>query len=146
MSWTLTERAGAKFIQAWASDAKQNISVMPLEATINLVLPVDHLAEGQVRVYRQSFNAGDTVAVEIESLIGDADLYIWPPDWPSNPVRFSVTTGIVDVVSFVAPVSGMYQIEAFGFSSVDYTIDFNFGPERDGAVTRAAGDLWRLSR
>lgn len=125
MSWTLSARAGAKFVQAWASDSVGNISTMPLEQTINLVLSSDHLAAGQVRVYRQSFNAGDTIVIELESLSGDADLYIWPPTWPDDPVQFSVTTDNTDVVSFVAPVSGMYQIEAYGFSSADYAIQFN---------------------
>ena len=119
--WTLTSRGGVRYIQGWVSDGAGNISEVTVKTRIDYNPPSDRVLAGQVRLYRRAVTAGQRVNVTLETLTGDADLYIWRPDgnqsWVSN--QEGATT---DTVSFTAPQSGDYQIEIFGYQTSTYRL------------------------
>jgi hypothetical protein len=122
--FTLTRSAGIRYIQAYVADAAGNISLNVVKAQINYVLPSDSLLQNQVQVYREELKAGDTLAVSVQPLSGDADLYVWDPN--SNSVLVSNNSGTaVDQGSIVASQSGAYQIEVYAYTDTTYSISIS---------------------
>ena len=125
-AWTLTNRGGARYIQAWVSDGAGNISEVTVKTRIDYNPPSDRVLAGQVRLYRRTVTAGQQVQVTVETLSGDADLYVWRPDgnesWVSN--QEGVTA---DTVTFTTPQSGDYQIEVFGYQASTYRLTISVG-------------------
>jgi hypothetical protein len=119
--WTLTSRGGVRYIQAWVSDGAGNISEVTVKTRIDYNPPSDRVLAGQVRLYRRAITAGQRVNVTLETLSGDADLYVWTPD--GNQSFVSNQEGAApDRVSFTAPQSGDYQIEVFGYQASTYRL------------------------
>ncbi len=119
-SWQLTPGVGAHYIQVWAADASGNISLEPAMQFINY-FPVDMtVVQGQVSFFRIYLQAGDVVRAAIDSLSGDADLYVFTPD--GFLVGKSETGNASEWVDFVAEVGGIYQVEVEG--SLDTTFGF----------------------
>ena len=120
-AWTLTSRGGVRYIQAWVSDGAGNISEVTVKTRIDYNPPSDRVLAGQVRIYRRTVTAGQSVNVTLETLTGDADLYVWRPDgnqsWVSNQEGLATET-----VSFTAPQDGSYQIEVFGYQGSTYRL------------------------
>jgi hypothetical protein len=113
-TFQLTQRSGIHYLQVWVADKQGNISENPIQAEINYVLPQDTIAGGETRIYRQQLQAGQTYTVTLNTLSGDTDLYVWDPD--GNQVGYSIKAGAVqDSVTFMASVSGTYQIEVYGY-------------------------------
>lgn len=119
--WTLTSRGGVRYIQAWVSDGAGNISEVTVKTRIDYNPPSDRVLAGQVRLYRRTVSAGQQVNVTLETLTGDADLYVWRPDGNQSWVSNQEGTG-TDSVSFSAPQSGDYQIEIFGYQASTYRL------------------------
>lgn len=134
-AWTLTSRGGVRYIQAWVSDGAGNISEVTVKTRIDYNPPSDRVLAGQVRVYRRTVTAGQRVNVTLETLTGDADLYVWRPDgnqsWVSNQEGAAT-----DTVSFTAPQSGDYQLEVFGYQASTYRLTVSI----DNAVQSRAGE------
>lgn len=120
-SLMLTQRGGIRYIQAFVSDSAGNISETMVKTRINYNPPSDRVLAGQVRLYRYTLTAGQHLQVRLETINGDADLYIWQPDgnrsWVSNAEATSL-----DSVSLVAPQSGNYQVEIFGYQTSNYRL------------------------
>lgn len=121
--WTMTLPSGIRYFQAWARDGAGNISHYPYWSTINYLPPVAGVQKDEVRVYRYNLNVGDKMTVRLEPISGDPDLYIWAPDsddgrspWVSN------LRNAVDEITLVAPVTGEYQIEVFGYTAATYRL------------------------
>ncbi len=120
-AFSLTGRGGARYLQIWVSDGAGNISEAIFKTRIDYMPPSDSVLGGQVRVYRRYLEAGKTMNVLLETLSGDADLYVWSPDgnrsWVSN------NSGLADdAVSVLATVGGTFQIEVFGYSASTYRL------------------------
>ncbi len=132
---TLTARGGVRYIQAWVADGAGNVSEMVYKVRIDYLPPSTSIRAGQVQIYRRMVTAGQSVQVSLETLSGDADLYVWQPDgarsWSSNREGLAG-----DEVTFVAPVSGDYQIEVFGYRESQYRLSIDIG----AATTEAASD------
>lgn len=79
-------------------------------------------------VYRYGVSAGQMLTVTVTPLAGDPDLYVWPPDFPNRPPWVSNLASGPDQVFFRVPVSGIYQIEVYGYTSADYRIMIATGP------------------
>lgn len=118
---TLTEQAGLHFIQVWVSDGAGNVSEMA-QASINYAPAQANIYAGQVHIYRVELTAGEAADFSLESLAGDADLYVWDDD--GNYVAASLETDSVDAVSFMAAASGTYQVEVYGYTDSTYSLDF----------------------
>jgi hypothetical protein len=121
-----SDRSGVRYIQVWVADGEGNISEQIVKTSIDYVPTDDSVRAGQVRVYRRTLLAGQSLQVTLETLSGDADLYVWSPDggqsWVSN--RSGTET---DEVSFVAPQEGDYQIEVYGYEDSEYQLSITTG-------------------
>jgi Mg-chelatase subunit ChlD len=122
-TWSLVPQGGLRYLQAWASDAEANISRYPYQRQINYIRPCDYVSRDGARSYRQSLAQGDILYVEVVPCQGDPDLYIWPPDWDEGrPPWVSNLYAGTEVLSITAPISGVYQIEVYGYTTARYNI------------------------
>jgi hypothetical protein len=121
--WTLTPSAGMKYIQAWAADNAGNISLFPFRDFINYIPESDRVGFDQGRIYRFTLTTGQRLTARVEPVSGDPDLYVWGPDYNTRPPWVSNLTGnVVDEVSFVAPVAGIYQVEVYGYTAARFRL------------------------
>ena len=111
---TLTNRGGARYIQAWVSDGAGNISRVIARTHIDYVPATDSLLQGQVRLYRRTLGVGQAINVTLRTISGDADLYVWGPNGTRSGISNLPDTA-TDQVRFTAPASGDYQIEVAGY-------------------------------
>ncbi|NJM06690.1 HYR domain-containing protein [Candidatus Gracilibacteria bacterium] len=126
-SWTLTADPGAHYVQVLVRDRAGNISSRPGGAIINYVPASDSIKQGTTRIYRYRVQAGQHVDVRVTPLSGDADLLIFPPTYPALAGWRSENRSGEDRVSFIAPESGSYQIEVYGFTAATYSLDVTIG-------------------
>ncbi|MBA3532585.1 MAG: pre-peptidase C-terminal domain-containing protein, partial [Ardenticatenales bacterium] len=121
--WTLTPTPGIHYLAVWVADAYGNVSVVPGTAFINLMPSPDSsmhpatILQDAIHIYRVNLGAGENVSVELVSVIGDADLYVWGPD--GSAVGIQETSNPSEVVGFTAAVAGTYQIEVAGFTNAE---------------------------
>lgn len=119
--WSLTDRGGVRYIQAWVSDTAGNVSEAMVKTRIDYMPPTDTVRSGQVRLYRRDLNQGQKMTVRLETQSGDADLYVWQPDGSQTYVS-NLDGMTTDIVTFAAKQSGSYQIEVFGYSNATYRL------------------------
>jgi hypothetical protein len=120
-AWTLLPSPGIKYIQAWATDDKGNAMSQPALAGINYVPPhEDWVDQGEVRLYRYHLDRSDRLSAFLFPVQGDPDLYVWPPDFQLRSPWITNLSKGVDEVGFVAPVSGVYQLEISGHTAASY--------------------------
>jgi hypothetical protein len=123
--WILSAVSGNHYIQAWAKDHAGNVSTFPYQTGVDYMPPTDRIGRDQTRIYRRTLNAGHSLQVDVHPLSGDPDLYIWPPNWRDGvPPWVSNRTGSASDSQTIAsaPISGVYQIEVYGYSAAEYTI------------------------
>jgi hypothetical protein len=138
--WALSTVSGNHYIQAWAKDHAGNVSTFPYQTGVDYLPPTDRIGRDQTRIYRRTLSAGDSLQVVVQPLSGDPDLYIWPPNWRDGaPPWVSNRAGIADDLLTIAslPVSGIYQIEVYGYSAAEYTIAIDVNSA--SALAKATG-------
>jgi hypothetical protein len=123
-AWTLTPVGGIHYIQAWARDGAGNISHYPYQQSVNYLPPSDWVGRNQTRVYRRALAQGASLQVVLTPVSRDPDLYVWPPDWQEGrpPWVSNLSGSEVDELTFTAPVSGVYQIEVYGYTAARYQL------------------------
>jgi hypothetical protein len=126
-TWQLSPPGGVKALHAWAADEAGNISRFPFRRQINYLPPSERVEYNQRQIYRYTLTSGQTLVVQLNPLGGDPDLYIWPPDYATRPPWVSNLRTGVDDVSLTAPISGVYQVEVYGFSAANYQLTVNLG-------------------
>ena len=126
-SWQLLPTSGMKFLQVWAADGAGNISVFPGKAYVNFAPAVQRVRLNQRRVYGYPLTNGQALTARLEPVSGDPDLYLWAPDHATRPPWVSNLRQGVDDLSIEAPVSGIYQVEVFGYSAAEYRLIVNTG-------------------
>ena len=58
----------------------------------------------------------------------DADLYLWPPDYPTRNYWASAQDGMApEHISINAPVAGYYWLEVYGYQTSFYNLAVNAG-------------------
>ncbi len=136
---TLMGASGLHYVQAWVSDEMGRISSNSGLARINYNAAPEGIARGQVRMFRYPLAAGQTATITLETLRGDADLYVWNADG-SMADRSTVDSVGVDQVVVAANASGDYQIEVYGYEDSEYrlTVEYGAGAQRPGAMRAAA--------
>ena len=143
--WLFSPVGGNHYVQAWAKDNAGNISTFPYQTSVDYLPPVDRVGRDQTRFYRRALKTGDSLAVTVHPLSGDPDLYIWPPNWKNGaPPWVSNRTGVVDDIMVIPslPVSGVYQIEVYGYAPAQYSIDILVnGAPGQRQSTQARGGL-----
>jgi uncharacterized protein YegL len=129
MTLDLFPRGGLRYLQAWSSDAEGNISRYPYSRQINLSKRCNGVSRNGTDVYREKLAEGQQVYVEVIPCKGDPDLYIWPPDWDptqpdgGRPPYVSNQENIAtEVISFTAPIAGVYAVEVYGYTASEYNI------------------------
>ena len=143
-AWTLSEGPGLRYVQAFAADHAGNISNTSVKAMINFILPQDSLLAGETRIYRRWVQAGQCLSVTVSPQQGDADLYVWPPDYTQSAAYWYSLNGgtALDAVQFTAPITGNYQVEVEGFSDTTFALELRVGAScasGPGSRSMAAG-------
>jgi len=120
LTWQLDEgQPGLKYIQASVIDGANKPADYVYQQFINLVSPtaVYSLSTGTAHSYRYTLCAGSGLTVKLQTISGDADVYIWPPDWENGrqPFKSNLSQGN-DELSISAPVAGNYQVEVYSSS------------------------------
>lgn len=141
LGWSLVPLPGIHILQAWAADAVGNVSA-PLRLGVNYVASPDYVEQDQVRLYRYTLKPDQQLHVRVEPSSGDADLYIWPPNHPTQPVWASVKEGLaVDELIVTAPVGGIYQVEVYGYAASDFQIQIDEPAARLAAASLAVTEI-----
>lgn len=143
--WQLMPASGMKYVQAWAADQAGNISVSPAQTLINYLPPTDRVLQNQTRIYRYALTAGQPLHARLVPTQGDPDLYIWPPDYTTRPPWVSnlAGEGVVDEIALVAPVTGIYQVEVYGYTTAAYQLSITQDAGAMAATTRVKSALIR---
>ncbi len=94
---------------------------------INYMPAASMLRAGQVQPYQISFGAHQRITVTLQTLSGDADLYVWSPD--ASQAWYSLNDGTsLDQVSFdTGQQPGTYVIEVYGYLDSEYTLILSTG-------------------
>jgi len=122
-SWSLHPEAGVHYLQAWAADNDNNISTYPNKKSVSYEPPEDQVRRDQSRVYRYAIGKNEVLSVQLEIVDGDADLYIWPPDWDQGrPPWVSNLSSGNEYLRMTTPVSGSYQVEVYGYTQATYRL------------------------
>lgn len=119
--WQLGAAAGVTYLQAWAADGAGRLARLPFQTFINYIPPSDSLAPGGARIYRYTLRAGQQLTAHLDSLSGDADLYIWSNDPDAAPWASNLSGG-ADEIGLVAPAEGIYQVEVRGYTAATYKL------------------------
>jgi len=137
--WILTPLGGIHYLQAWARDGAGNVSHYPYQQSINYLPPSEWVGRDQTRVYRQTLAQGASLQVTLTPVWGDPDLYVWPPDWQAgrSPWVSNLSGTAVDEVAFTAPVSGVYQIEVYGYTAAQYQLNIVAGATTAAFATQS---------
>ena len=146
--WTLGQESGTHFVGVWVSDEADNTSWLSGHSLdfASLLLPNETVADGEMVPYLVYYDAGVDVTATLNTLSGDADLYVWYPGNPGGPDQKSVNPGTdPDEVSFTTPQAGVYLFLVHGYqaSTYDLTITPGGGPRvsgMTGANLGAAGE------
>ncbi|MDW8319049.1 MAG: hypothetical protein RMN53_14560 [Anaerolineae bacterium] len=141
LPWTLTNQPGTHYIGVWVSDAAGNLSLLTGSATdfASLLLPGTAVAENGRIAYMVHYQAGEEVTATLQTLTGDADLYVWFPMSFGPPNAFSNEDGTaVDQVSFTAPTTGRYLFVVHGFQASTYNFSIVPGGGASSALKATA--------
>ena len=115
-SSTLSAGGGVHYLQIWAADPAGNVSPNSLQAPINYLPEEDRVRTGQVRLYRLTLAAGETLNATVTPSTGDPDLYLW--DSSGALVDYSNEYDLTpDQVTFTASTAGTYQLEVYGYAA-----------------------------
>jgi hypothetical protein len=126
---TLTQHGGTHYVQGWVADGAGNISADTRLARIDYLPAFNRVLMGQVRVYQREWSQGQRARVMVQTLSGDADLYVWSPD--GLHAWISAAEGLAaDGVDFIAPTSGVYLIEVYGYRESAYRMSVSAGGAR----------------
>ena len=139
LAWTLDTAGGLRYIQVWVSDRVGNISAHPAKAAISYSPEIHTVGAGEVRVYRQTLDLDQCLAVNLISKVGDADLYIWPPGYSEGGAYWYSLNGAGqdDEIVLVAPVAGTYQIEVEGFTDATFELNVEVGTSCSPSIAAA---------
>ncbi len=142
--WRLGGTAGTHFIGVWVADEAGNISILTRSSLdfVSLLLPGETVAFGGIDAYLVAYKVGEQVTARLETVSGDADLYVWYPGnlgWPDGASTLDGTA--VDTLSFTTPRAGIYLFVVYGAARSTYNLSITPGgvSVAETATTLAAG-------
>lgn len=143
-TWRLVQQSGLRFVQAWVSDGAGNISAFPYQRRIHYTQPCEAVSRDGRSVYLVDASVGDVIEVAVRPCSGDPDLYLWPPD-PNAPPYVSNLSGQEAEYVRVPPdrtaaitEAGVYQVEIYGYTRAEYTIQIEvYRPDPGARVAPA---------
>lgn len=128
--WTLGSANGTHYVGAWVMDAAGNVSHLTRRAFdfASLVLPGASVAQHGLVPYLVYYDQGVQVTATLNSITGDADLYLWRPGNYFGPDHKSTQplTG-TDVITFTTPRAGLYLFIVRGYTAATYDLSIEPG-------------------
>ncbi|MFZ5918972.1 MAG: hypothetical protein ACOYZ7_18715 [Chloroflexota bacterium] len=125
-AWSLEETSGTHYVAAWVADAAGNKSGLgkPGLDFASLLLPGESLSKGGIASYLVYYDAGVDVTATLDTLSGDADLYVWFPGHHALPDAHSNLGGTAtDQVSFTTATAGAYLFVVHGWEASTFDLD-----------------------
>ena len=138
IAWTLTPKAGAHYIQAWLADGESNVSLLPQQTFINYLPAEASLEQGGSHYYLFRLAQYEEFRLTVTPGLGDADLYVWPPDFAGRLPWISASASEPDWVAFAAPVAGVYVARTYGYAQTTYSASLT-APVQSRAPLEAQG-------
>lgn len=135
--WTLSDRSGTHYVGVWVADGAGNTSQLGQHAMdfASLLLPGESLSAGAKIAYMVYYQSGAEVTATLETISGDADLYVWFAGEHGLPSAYSNEEGTaVDQVTFTAPTTGRYLFVVHGYQESTYNLAIAPG----GSLAKAA--------
>jgi alpha-tubulin suppressor-like RCC1 family protein len=126
--------SGPRWIDVWAADAAKNVSLKPKSVVTNYVKPNDFILQGESQLYLFPMPAGDAFQANMSMAYpdNDADLYLWPPDYPGRLYWVSAKAGnAAEAIAVTAPVGGYYWLEVYGYGFAFYNLTAGVGLKQD---------------
>jgi uncharacterized repeat protein (TIGR01451 family) len=138
--WTLEPESGVHFLGVWVADEAGNVSHLTDSGLdyASLLLPDDLVNEGDLVPYLAYYGAGKDVIATLETVSGDADLYVWFPSNLGLPDVYSIEPGREpDQVTFTAPKAGAYLFLVHGYQTSTYNLSIapGGGPQAGEAAS-----------
>ena len=116
----LSLNPGIHYWRAWAADQAGNVSEPSPLVSINYNPASADLLIGQGAIYRVKLTNNDHVVLTLNSLSGDADIFVWGPG--NSPVGESILETSPEVVDFVAGETGVYQFDVMGYTDAVFSL------------------------
>lgn len=140
--WTNVDGfSGARYIDVWVADGQNNVSVEPYSVVVNYIEPDNFIFMGESHLFLFPMFSGDAFLAGLTNLYpqDDADLYLWPPDYPTHNYWYSAhDAGQPEGLAVTAPVTGYYWLEVYGYDFAFYNltagVSLNSDPLADGMV------------
>ncbi len=117
--------SGPRYIDVWVADAARNISAVPGSALVNYLKPDNFIMQGESHLYLFPLaqSAAFSADMSFRFSFDDADLYLWPPDYPSRPYWYSANEGpVAEHIGITAPIAGYYWLEVYGYATSFYDV------------------------
>lgn len=126
--WELGPASGTHFVGVWVKDSAGNISLLnPLAIDFaSLIGSETDLPRGRAMLYLVSYQADEEVEAILDTVSGDADLYVWYPGSFLAPDHASIEMGTDrDEVSFTTPRAGTYVFVVFGYAESRFNLSIS---------------------
>jgi uncharacterized repeat protein (TIGR01451 family) len=124
IDWRLSDISGTHGIALWVADAQGNTSRLTRAAfDFASLLTANELGAKEVAAYLVAYPAAVDVLATLETIRGDADLYVWEPGrlgWPDHSSTQAGTT--LDQVRFTTPRSGVYLFVVYAAEASRYQL------------------------
>lgn len=125
--FTLTDTDGVHYLYIQIRDANGTISAFDESSFthINLFGTTRTLRDGERVPYRINLISGEALSMTLQSLTGDADLYLWKPQNPNRPNGFAEGNAPTERLVYSVPIDGVYHIEVIGRGDSQYILDID---------------------
>ncbi len=139
--------SGARYIDVWVADGQNNVSAEPYSVVVNYIEPDNFIFMGESHLFLFPMLNGDVFLAGLTNLYpqDDADLYLWPPDYPTHNYWYSAhEAGLPEGLAVTAPVNGYYWLEVYGYDYAFYNLTANVSLNSEAFVESAVDPLKTL--
>ncbi|MBI3943720.1 MAG: hypothetical protein HY326_11960, partial [Chloroflexi bacterium] len=141
--WELSPGNGVKYLMAWFRDNAGNVSSEPAKTSINYLPPEAAIQQDEMQLFRVNLAQGTRVTITLQTITGDADLFVWQLGSQNAPDYYSISSGPEpDEISFIASVSGVYQIQVFGYQVSVFNLHINSRDATRSSLAWREQDVW----
>jgi hypothetical protein len=133
-TWTLGDRPGVHYLQAFVADRAGNITPAATVAVVNYRPEQVSIGQDELHIYRIAPGAGVATEVRMDVRAGNPDLYVFGPAVTFTPE----SDDPVERTNFTAR-DGVYQIEVEGHVAGSYSLAVTTAAAPTAAVPFAPG-------
>jgi len=116
---------GPRFFSVYVADQAENASLDASSAMINYIKPDNFIFPDESHLFAFPLLAGDSFSANLQNEYpdNDADLYLWPPDYPGHAYWASATPGsATEILNVSIPIDGWYWLEVYGYDFSYYNL------------------------